>query len=99
MSDVPDRIGRYEVESVIGRGAMGVIYKAHDPAIDRLLAIKLVRADLLSGTERDEYLERFRREAQAAGRCMHPNIVAIYDFALHDGNPFLAMEYVQGISL
>ena len=99
MSDVPARIGRYEVESVIGRGAMGVIYKAHDPAIDRLLAIKLVRADLLSGTERDEYLERFRREAQAAGRCMHPNIVAIYDFALHEGNPFLAMEFVQGISL
>src|SRR5438105_4735767 len=99
MSDAPARIGRYEIQSVLGRGAMGVIYKAHDPEIDRLVAIKLVRADLLSGGDRDEYLVRFRREAQAAGRCMHPNIVAIYDFALHEGNPFLAVEYVQGVSL
>ena len=99
MNDVPARIGRYVIESVIGRGAMGVIYKAHDPAIDRLVAIKLVRADLLTGADREDYLERFRREAQAAGRCMHSNIVAVYDFALHDGNPFIAMEYVQGISL
>jgi serine/threonine protein kinase len=99
MSDTPARIGRYEIQSVLGRGAMGVIYKAHDPAIDRLVAIKLVRADLLSGRDRDEYLVRFQHEAQAAGRCMHPNVVAIYDFALHEGNPFLAMEYVQGVSL
>ena len=99
MSEAPQRIGRYVVQSVIGRGAMGVIYKAHDPAIDRLVAIKLVRADLLSGDDREDYLERFRREAQAAGRCMHPNIVAIHDFALHDGNPYIAMEFVQGISL
>ncbi len=99
MNELPAQIGRYEVQSVIGRGAMGVIYRAHDPAIDRLVALKLVRADLLSGDEREDYLKRFRQEAQAAGRCMHPNIVAIYDFALHEGNPFLAMEYVQGISL
>jgi serine/threonine protein kinase len=99
MNDVPAQIGRYVVQSVIGRGAMGVIYKAHDPAIDRLVAIKLVRADLLSGADREDYLARFRREAQSAGRCMHSNIVAVYDFALHDGNPFIAMEYVQGISL
>jgi len=99
MSDLPARIGRYVVEAVLGRGAMGVIYKAHDPDIDRPVAIKLVRADLLGGRDRDEYLVRFRHEAQAAGRCMHPNIVAIYDFALHEGNPFLAMEYVHGISL
>lgn len=99
MSDLPERIGRYEVQSVIGRGAMGVIYKAHDPSIDRPVAVKLVRADLLTGDDREEYLARFRREAQAAGRCMHPNIVAIHDFALHDGNPYIAMEFVQGVSL
>ena len=99
MSEAPERIGRYVVQSVIGRGAMGVIYKAHDPSIDRPIAIKLVRADLLTGEDREEYLERFRREAQAAGRCMHPNIVAIHDFALHDGNPYIAMEFVQGVSL
>jgi serine/threonine protein kinase len=84
---------------VLGRGAMGVIYQAHDPTIGREVAIKLIRADLLEGDDRAEYLARFQREAQAAGRCMHPNIVAIYDFALHDGNPFLAMEFVQGVNL
>ena len=78
---------------------MGVIYQAHDPVIDRPVAIKLVHADLLDGEEKDEYVERFRREAQAAARCAHPNIVAIYDFAMHDGNPFLAMELVEGASL
>jgi eukaryotic-like serine/threonine-protein kinase len=78
---------------------MGMIYQAHDPVIDRKVAIKLIRADLLSGEERADYLERFRREAQAAGRCAHANIVAIYDFAVHEGNPFLAMEYVEGSNL
>lgn len=76
-----------------------MIYKAHDPDIDRLVAIKLVRADLLAGADRADYIARFRREAQAAGRCVHPNVVAIHDFALHEGNPFLAMEYVEGKSL
>lgn len=78
---------------------MGVIYKAHDPDIDRPVAIKLVRADLLASEDRADYIARFRREAQAAGRCVHGNVVAIYDFALHEGNPFLAMEYVEGASL
>ena len=94
-----ERIGRYQIEAVVGRGAMGVIYRAHDPAIDRKVAIKLVRADLLEGEERAEYIARFQREAQAAGRCAHPNIVAVYDFALHDGNPYLAMEYIDGVTL
>ena len=78
---------------------MGVIYQAHDPSIDRKVAIKLIRADLLSGEEQADYLARFQREARAAGRCMHPNIVGIYDFAVHDGNPFLAMEFVEGSNL
>ena len=95
----PDAIGRYRVESVLGRGAMGVIYKAHDPVIDRRVAIKLVRADLLDGEDRAEYITRFQREAQAAGRCTHVNIVGIYDYALHEGNPYLAMEYIDGVAL
>ena len=78
---------------------MGIVYEAHDPAIDRRVAIKLVRTALLEGEERQDYVERFRREAQAAGRCNHPGIVAIYDFALHEGSPFLAMEYVDGVGL
>jgi serine/threonine-protein kinase len=78
---------------------MGVIYQAEDPAIGRTVAIKLVRADLLEGDDREQFLTRFRHEARAAGRCMHPNIVAVYDFALHDGDPFIAMEYVDGVPL
>jgi len=78
---------------------MGMIYLAHDPSIDRKVAIKLIRADLLGSDERADYLARFQREAQAAGRCAHPNIVAVYDFSVHEGNPFLAMEYVEGSNL
>jgi eukaryotic-like serine/threonine-protein kinase len=78
---------------------MGMIYLGHDPVIDRKVAIKLIRADLLGSDDRADYLARFRHEAQAAGRCAHPNIVAIYDFAVHEGNPFFAMEYVQGSNL
>ncbi len=74
---------------------MGVIYAAHDPVIDRKVAIKLIRADLLSGDDQSDFVARFQREARAAARCVHPNIVAIYDFAVHEGNPFLAMEYIE----
>jgi serine/threonine-protein kinase len=98
-SSLPPSIGRYRVERLIGRGAMGVVYQAHDPVIDRRVAIKLVLADLLAAEERDDFLERFRREAQAAGRCVHTNIVTVFDFALHDGSPYLAMEFVEGSSL
>src|SRR5690242_15253856 len=99
MSEIPSAIGRYRIEAVLGRGAMGLVYKGHDPEIDRPVAIKLVRADLLSGTARDEFLARFRQEARAAGRCAHPNIIAIYDYALHDDNPYLTMELAEGPNL
>lgn len=96
---LPDAIGRFRIEAMLGRGAMGVVYKAYDPHIERPVAIKLVRADLLEGEDRDEYLRRFGNEAKIAGRCVHPNIVGIYDYAVHEGNPFLVMEYVEGVSL
>jgi serine/threonine protein kinase len=99
MTTDPEFIGRYRIESVLGRGAMGVIYRAHDPEIDRPVAVKLIRADLLDSQDRADYVVRFRREAQAAGRCTHPNIVTIYDFATHEGNPFLAMEFIEGLNL
>ncbi len=78
---------------------MGVIYLAHDPSIGRPVAIKLVRTDLLDGLDHEQYLARFQAEARNAGRCMHANVVAIYDFALHEGNPYIAMEYVDGVAL
>ena len=99
MAEDPPRIGRYVVDTVLGRGAMGVVYRAHDPAIDRIVAVKLIRADLLEGEEQADFIGRFQQEARAAGRCSHPNIVAIYDFAVHEGNPFLAMELVEGTDL
>jgi len=95
----PQKIGRYIVESTIGKGAMGVIYRAHDPMIDRPVALKLVNIDLLEGNGRADFVERFQREAQAAARCAHSNIVAIYDYALHGEDPYIAMEFVAGRSL
>jgi len=99
MADLPKTIGRYVIDSQLGRGSMGVVFKAHDPEIDRPVAVKLVRMDLLETHHRDDYLARFRREVQAAGRCLHPGIVAIYDFGFHEGEPFFVMEYVDGAPL
>ncbi len=92
-------IGRYRVEKLLGAGAMGEVYRALDPVIDRLVAIKVLRPELIAGSGSDQLLERFRREARAAGRRFHPNIVAIWDFGDDNGTPFLAMEYVDGRSL
>jgi serine/threonine-protein kinase len=84
---------------LLGTGAMGEVYRAYDPVIDRLVAIKVVRTELAAGSGSEQWLQRFRREARAAGRRFHPNIVAILDFGEDDGMPFLAMEYVDGRSL
>jgi eukaryotic-like serine/threonine-protein kinase len=92
-------IGRYRVEGLLGTGAMGEVYRAYDPAIDRTVAIKVVRPELVAGSGGEQLLERFRREARAAGRRFHPNIVAIWDFGDDNGMPFLVMELVDGCSL
>ncbi len=99
MLDRPQTIGRFRVLGLLGRGAMGVVYKAHDPEIDRVVVIKLIRADLLDGESRVHYLDRFRNEARRAGRCIHPNIVGIHDLSSHEGNPFLVLEFVEGRDL
>ena len=95
----PPTLGRYTVTDVVGRGAMGVVYRAHDPALDRDVAIKVVATNLLGTEERAAYLQRFRHEARAAARCMHRGIVAVYDFSEADGNPFIVMELVKGVEL
>src|SRR6202011_2398742 len=91
--------GRYRVEGLVGTGAMGEVYRAYDPVIDRLVAIKVLRPELIGGSGAEQWLERFRREARAAGRRVHPNIVAVWDFGDDNGAPFLAMEFVDGRSL
>src|SRR5262245_65515343 len=88
-------IGRYKVVRQIGQGGMGSLFLAHDPVIDRLVAIKSMR----EGVDNDELRERFAREARAAGRLRHPNIVTIFDVGEHDGQPFIAMEYVPGATI
>lgn len=94
-----ESIGRYRVESVLGRGAMGVVYKGYDEGIDRYVAIKTVHRNLLSGEEGADWLQRFRREARAAGRCLHQNIVTIFEFGEQEGMPFIVMEFVEGQEL
>ncbi len=99
MPEIPKSIGKFRVEGVLGRGAMGVVYKALDPDIERTVAIKLVRTDLLEGDDRAHYVSRFRNEAKMVGRCIHPNIVGIHDFSMHEGSPFLVLEFVDGKDL
>ena len=94
------RIGRYLIEEVLGRGAMGVVYLARDPLIDRRVALKTLRVDLdVDHTE--EFRERFVREARAAGRLNHPGIVTIHDVGEdpESGLMYIAMEYVEGRDL
>ena len=88
-------IGRFEIQRPLGGGGMGVLYLAHDPVIERLVAIKLLREGLDSADVR----ERFSREARSAGRLHHPNIVTIFDVGEHAGEPFIAMEYINGDTL
>src|SRR4029453_19395558 len=98
MPDI-DHIGKYEIRRELGRGAMGIVYEAFDPMIKRVVALKTIRADQLTGESGETIVARFRREAQAAGRLSHPNIVPIYDFGEEEGVWYIAMEYVNGREL
>ena len=99
LADKPQfKLGRYEIAAEIGRGAMGTVYKAHDPLIERTVALKTIRLDL-SHQARQVFEERFYREAKSAGRLNHPNIVTIYDVGETDGSAYIAMEYLEGESL
>ncbi|MGB7218235.1 MAG: protein kinase [Vicinamibacterales bacterium] len=89
------QVGRYQIVEKLGQGGMGSLYLARDPAIDRLVAIKLLRDDFDS----QELRERFAREARSAGRLRHPNIVVVFDVGEHEGQPFIAMEYIPGETL
>lgn len=92
------KLGRYEIVAEIGRGAMGTVYKANDPLIERTIALKTVRLDL-SHQANQAFEERFYREAKSAGRLNHPNIVTIYDVGKTGDTAYIAMEYLEGESL
>jgi serine/threonine-protein kinase len=92
-------IGKFEIRREIGHGAMGVVYEAYDPSIKRVVALKTIRSEQLAGADPAAVIARFRREAQAAGRLNHPNIVSIYDFGEDHGVWYIAMEFVQGREL
>jgi serine/threonine protein kinase len=95
------RFGRYEVLTELGRGAMGVVYKAHDPKINRTVAVKTISLAGQDPEEEQEYRQRFFREAEAAGRVSHPGIVTIFDVGEEPETraPYIVMEFVGGESL
>jgi serine/threonine-protein kinase len=92
-------LGKYEIRRQIGRGAMGVVYEGYDPLIKRIVALKTIRSDQLADDDSASVVARFRREAQAAGRLNHPNIVSIYDFGEDAGVWYIAMEFIKGREL
>ena len=95
----PARIGRYEVLGELGRGGMAVVYRGLDPVIKREAALKVIRKADLDSAESAQILERFKREAQAAGSLHHPNVVAVYEYGEDDACAWIAMELVEGKSL
>lgn len=94
----PIRIGRFHILRELGRGAIGAVYLAHDPMIDRSVAIKTFNPRL-TPAERRRHAQQFINEARAAGRLSHPNIVTIFDAASENGTTYVAMEYLQGREL
>ena len=95
---VIEKLGRYIIVEELGQGAMGVVYKAVDPLIDRTVAIKTINLDL-SRDELENFEKRFQREVQSAGKLNHPNIVTVYDVGRTEGVAYMAMEYLQGKEL
>jgi serine/threonine protein kinase len=90
------RLGKYEIVAELGHGAMGVVYRARDPIINRLVALKTITTGV---ADDPALLQRFYREAQSAGGLQHPNIITIYDMGEEGKTPFIAMELVEGENL
>jgi Protein kinase domain len=93
---MPEKIGKYRILERIGRGGMGTVLKAHDPVLDRVVALKVISSDV---EITDELRARFFREAQACARLSHPNIITVYDLADVDGHLFIVMEFLEGEEL
>lgn len=99
MNDSLSTLGKYRILGELGRGAMGIVYRGFDPLIEREVAIKTLRADLLESGDKDTLLARFKKEAQAAGRLNHPGIVQVYEYGEDENRVFIAMELIQGREL
>ncbi len=98
--EIPKKLGRYEIIRELGKGAMGVVYEGRDPNIGRRVALKTARRDVLAASGMAaEMMERFLREARAAGALNHPNIITIYDTDEEDGTAWIAMEFIEGSDL
>ncbi|PYX40918.1 MAG: hypothetical protein DMG81_04925, partial [Acidobacteria bacterium] len=95
-SNVPAKIGKYDVVEISGRGGMGVVYKANDPHLDRPVAIKMITSGF---AENPAQLKRFFVEAKSLASLVHPNIVTVYDLGDFNGNPYLVMQYLEGEDL
>jgi hypothetical protein len=93
----PIKIGKYEVVGLLGKGGMGVVYKANDPLLGRAVAIKMMTT--LDYVDNPDLLQRFYREAQSTGSLHHRNIVTVYELGDHEGSPYLVMEYLEGETL
>ena len=96
---VPTAIGRHQVTGKLGAGGMSVVFEAHDPELDRKLAIKLVHRVTIEGTEGSKARARMQREAQAMAKLSHPNVITVYDVGDHEGKLYIAMEFIEGRSL
>ncbi|MFK7944045.1 MAG: serine/threonine-protein kinase [Paracoccaceae bacterium] len=95
----PKGVGKYRIDGVLGEGAMGVVYAGHDPDIDREVAIKTVHRHLVDAGGSEEWLARFAREARAAGRVLHQNLVTVFDYLQEGQVPYLVMERVRAVTL
>ncbi len=96
MERIPEKLGKYEIVEVLGRGPMGTVYKARQPGIGRLVALKTINPVLV---QEPDLVKRFYREAQAVGNLQHPNIVTIYELGDSDSVPLIAMELLEGEGL
>jgi len=94
-----NKIGKYQILETIGKGAMGEVFKARDEVIDRIVAIKVIHPHFVDEEIWEDLQARFQQEAKAAARCLHPNIVAIFDFGQLEGTSYLVMEYIKGDDL
>jgi eukaryotic-like serine/threonine-protein kinase len=99
QAELPDRIGPFNIEAVLGRGAMSVVFRGHAEGERRTAAVKVLRAEILAEAERDITIARFLREAELCRLLDHPNVVKVFESGAHQGNPYLAMELLEGQSL